>query len=207
MALEASENGGYRDYVKPVLDRVGGFALLILSSPLIAVSALLVRITLGRPVFLRQVRIGKNGEEFAMLKLRTMIPDRRQESGQYDGSERRRVHKSPNDPRVPAVCKILRAWRLDELPQFWNVLRGDMSLVGPRPELPQLVAQYEDWQRRRLCVLPGVTGPWQISTRNGHLMHECIEMDLEYLDQITFRNDMSLLLRTPIAMIGRRRGY
>lgn len=207
IASETRTNRPYAEHIKPVLDRAGGLALFILSLPLIAVSALVVRITLGSPVVLRQTRVGKDGEEFTLFKLRTMIPDRRRESRHYDGPERRQVHKSPNDPRVPAICRMLRAWRLDELPQFWNVVRGEMSLVGPRPELPEIVAHYEDWQHRRLCVMPGITGPWQISDRNGHLMHECTEMDLEYVDQITFLNDMTLLLHTPFAMIGGRRGY
>lgn len=207
IASETRTNRLYADHIKPVLDRAGGLALLILSLPLIAVSALVVRIRLGSPVLLRQTRVGKDGEEFTLFKLRTMIPDRRRESRHHDGPERRQVHKSPNDPRVPAICRMLRAWRLDELPQFWNVVRGEMSLVGPRPELPEIVAQYEDWQHRRHCVRPGITGPWQISGRNGHLMHECTEMDLEYVEQITFRNDMTLLWHTPSAMIGRRRGY
>ena len=207
IAFETRTNRPYAEHIKPVLDRAGGLVLLILSLPIIAVSALVVRIRLGSPVLLRQTRVGKDGEEFTLFKLRTMIPDRRRESRHHDGPERRQVHKSRDDPRVPAICRMLRAWRLDELPQFWNVVRGEMSLVGPRPELPEIVAHYEDWQHRRHCVRPGITGPWQISDRNGHLMHECIEMDLEYVDHVTFLNDMTLLWQTPSAMIGRRRGY
>ena len=197
----------YPYYLKPALDRLIGLTLLVGSIPVVAISALIVRIKLGSPVIYRQVRVGKDGEEFELLKLRTMIPDRRQASTTFEGLDRRQVHKSPDDPRVLPAGRTLRAWRLDELPQLWNVVIGNMSLVGPRPELPEIVAQYEDWQHQRHAVKPGITGPWQVSARNGKLMHECTELDLEYLDRITFRHDFSLLVSTPFAMIGQRRGF
>jgi lipopolysaccharide/colanic/teichoic acid biosynthesis glycosyltransferase len=102
---------------------------------------------------------------------------------------------------------MLRATRLDELPQFLNVVKGDMSMVGPRPELPEIVSRYEPWQHHRHIVKPGVTGPWQISDQNGDLMFEHTEIDLAYLEQIGFLKDMGILLRTPAAMLGGKKGH
>jgi lipopolysaccharide/colanic/teichoic acid biosynthesis glycosyltransferase len=198
---------GYQRFLKPVIDRLMGGLLLLLTLPLLAVIAATVRFKLGKPVIYRQERVGKDGETFELYKFRTMMPDRRLDSNGFEGPERRRVHKSQNDPRVLPVAGTLRSWRLDELPQFWNVLNGDMSLVGPRPEMPQIVATYEPWQHRRHVVKPGVTGPWQISSHNGKPMHECTEMDLEYVDDISLRRDLSILARTPMAAFGPRRGY
>jgi lipopolysaccharide/colanic/teichoic acid biosynthesis glycosyltransferase len=200
--------GTYVRWVKPVLDRVLGLVLLILVSPIIVIGGLVILVTLGRPIFYAQERIGLNGRPFRLYKLRTMIPDRRatDRSG-YHGVDRRRTHKSPHDPRVKPASKILRSLRLDELPQFWNVVKGDMSLVGPRPEMPEIVKGYQPWQHQRHLVKPGVTGPWQISSRNGKLMHECTEIDLEYIAQMSLVEDLRILMGTPLAMIGGRKGY
>jgi len=197
----------YRRWVKPAIDRGLGLFLLVISAPALLVAALIVRSELGRPVFYRQLRVGKDGKEFELVKLRTMIHDRRETSIPISAPDRRQVHKSPADPRVPASCRRIRALRIDEIPQFWNVVKGDMSLVGPRPELPDIVSRYEPWQHRRHLVKPGITGPWQVSARNGKLMHECVDMDLEYVDGVTLLRDVSLLARTPGAMLGRRKGY
>ncbi len=197
----------YTRIVKPALDRVLGFALLVVTSPIILIAGLLVFFALGRPIFYSQERVGLNGKHFRLYKLRTMLPDRRTAKTGYRGEERRVTHKSLNDPRVGRVGGFLRATRIDELPQFWNVVRGDMSLVGPRPELPDIVQYYEPWQHQRHLVKPGVTGPWQISPRNGKLMHECTEMDLDYLRQVSLFQDLRILARTPTAMLGNRRGY
>jgi lipopolysaccharide/colanic/teichoic acid biosynthesis glycosyltransferase len=197
----------YARLVKPGFDRVVGLALFILTLPILIVAAVLIRLKIGAPIIYQQDRVGVNGETFNLYKLRTMVPDRRQGNADFEGSDRRLTHKSPDDPRVLPLGRTLRAWRLDEIPQFWNVVTGDMSLVGPRPEMPEIVADYEDWQHQRHVVKPGVTGPWQISERNGQLMHECTETDLEYVKDIRFSTDLSILVRTPIAMIGGRRGY
>ena len=197
----------YARLLKPGFDRVVGLTLFILALPILIVAAVLIRLKLGAPIIYQQDRVGMNGEVFNLYKLRTMIPDRRQGNVDFEGSERRLTHKSPDDPRVLPLGRTLRSLRLDELPQFWNVVIGDMSLVGPRPEMPEIVAAYEDWQHQRHAVKPGVTGPWQISERNGQLMHQCTETDLQYVNDIRFSNDLSILARTPIAMIGGRQGY
>jgi len=190
--------------IKPVLDRAIGLLLLILFSPVIAASAAAVLLTMGRPVFYTQQRIGLGGQAFRLYKIRTMIPDRRVGEDVYGGTERRLVHKSVDDPRVTLVGKALRATRFDELPQFLNVVRGEMSMVGPRPELPEIVRRYEPWQHDRHLVKPGVTGPWQVSNRNGDLMYQHTEIDLDYLAQISFTHDLAILIKTPMAMVGRK---
>jgi lipopolysaccharide/colanic/teichoic acid biosynthesis glycosyltransferase len=200
----SSPAGPYPLVIKPVLDRVIGLLLLILFSPVIGVSALAVFVTMGRPVFYSQQRIGLGGRAFRLYKIRTMIPDRRVGEDVYNGAERRLVHKSTDDPRVTLVGKALRATRFDELPQFLNVVKGEMSMVGPRPELPEIVRRYEPWQHDRHLVKPGVTGPWQVSSHNGDLMYQHTEIDLEYLEQISFTHDLGILVRTPMAMVGRK---
>jgi lipopolysaccharide/colanic/teichoic acid biosynthesis glycosyltransferase len=198
--------GAYQTFVKPLIDIGSATILLIVLAPLLLVAAALVRVFIGSPVLFRQTRIGKGGEPFELLKLRTMIPDRRQTAVEYDGPERRQAHKSPDDPRVLPVGAVLRAVRLDELPQLWNVIRGDMSMVGPRPELPEIVSSYQDWQHHRHVVKPGLTGLWQVSAPDGRLMHECTELDLEYIEEMGLGTDFSIMLRTPAAML-RRRGF
>lgn len=202
-----NRTGTYQRLFKPTMDRTLGGVFLVLTLPVLAISALVVRFKVGSPILYKQQRVGKDGSEFALYKLRTMTPDRRIGCDGFEGVDRRETHKSPGDPRVLPAAKKLRSWRLDELPQFWNVVTGDMSLVGPRPEMPAIVAEYEPWQHARHLVKPGLTGPWQVSARNGKLMHECTEMDLEYVDQIALKRDLQLLIRTPIAMFGNRQGY
>jgi lipopolysaccharide/colanic/teichoic acid biosynthesis glycosyltransferase len=200
--------GVYARFAKPIIDFLIGLVLLVLFSPLILVAAVMILATMGQPVFYSQERIGKHGETFRLHKLRTMVPDRRKaRSHDYEGPDRRRTHKSPNDPRVSRVGKLLRSMRLDELPQFWNVVKGDMSLVGPRPEMPEIVRSYEPWQHQRHVVKPGVTGPWQISHRNGKLMHECTELDIDYINQVGLWYDLKIMASTPRAMMGGRKGY
>lgn len=196
----------YQSRIKPILDVVLGLLLLIVLSPAIMISIALVALSLGTPVIYTQDRIGLDGRRFKLYKLRTMIPDRRTGRSDYIGLERRQTHKSRQDPRVTAIGRLLRAVRFDELPQLWNVMKGDMSLVGPRPELPEIVANYDDWQHRRHMVKPGLTGRWQVSHHNGTPMHECTEIDLEYIATMSFASDFSILLRTPAAML-HRRGY
>lgn len=196
----------YRDVVKPIFDRVLALILLILSSPILLVSAALARVFIGSPVIYRQTRIGLGGQPFDLYKLRTMIPDRRESQVDFGGRDRRKTHKSEDDPRVLPLGKFFRATRLDELPQLWNIIKGEMSLVGPRPELPEIVAEYEDWQHRRHDVRPGLTGLWQVSARNGKPMHECTDVDLEYVAEMSMGTDLVILIRTPVAMFYRR-GY
>ena len=200
--------GVYGRYVKPVLDRLGGVVLSILTLPVVVLLMVIIRVWMGPPALFTQDRVGKNGRVFALYKLRTMRHDRRNGPAKWDGPERRQCHKTPNDPRHTKLGAFLRKWSLDELPQFWNVARGHMSLVGPRPELVEIVeTKYEPWQPQRHPVEPGITGLWQVSARDDdRLMYEHTDIDLRYLESITFLGDLKILLLTVPAALGYRTG-
>jgi lipopolysaccharide/colanic/teichoic acid biosynthesis glycosyltransferase len=185
----------YDRWVKPVFDGVAGAVLLLLVLPVLFVTAVVIRCSLGRGVFYVQERVGRNGRTFRMYKFRTMRHDRRCRAVGYDGPDRRVCHKRDDDPRHTRVGGFLRRTSLDELPQVLNVLRGDMSLVGPRPELVDVVKRYEPWQHARHCVKPGITGYWQIKARD-RLASEGVQLDIEYLGRRSFRTDCSILVRT-----------
>jgi lipopolysaccharide/colanic/teichoic acid biosynthesis glycosyltransferase len=195
----------YQRFVKPLIDRVAGGLLLVALLPLLAVVAGTIAVTMGRPILFGQTRTGKDNEPFSMLKFRTMRPDRRVHDEPFDGPDRRTTHKSARDPRHTPTGRFLRKLSLDELPQLVNVLRGDMSLVGPRPEIAALTADYLDWQQTRHTIKPGVTGLWQTTARgDGRLLHECVDLDLHYIRSMSFLTDLAILLRTPIALLRNR---
>jgi lipopolysaccharide/colanic/teichoic acid biosynthesis glycosyltransferase len=196
---------GYERYVKPTMDRVVAAMLLMVLAPVMLLSALAVFASVGRPLLLWQSRIGHRGVPFRMWKFRTMHPDRRGRHGPYDGPDRRMTHKSLHDPRHTRVGRMLRKLSIDELPQLVNVLKGEMSLVGPRPELAVVAESYLPWQRTRHTVKPGVTGLWQTTARGeGRLLHDCIDLDLRYIEQLSFRRDIAIMLRTPVALLRNR---
>lgn len=199
------KRGAYLRWVKPVLDRILGTLALAVLSPVLVVVGLLILVEMGRPVLLRQRRVGRFGNEFWLYKFRTMEPDRRFQSIPLVAEDRRRTHKSADDPRLTHLGRKFRAARIDELPQFINVAKGEMSLVGPRPELSYVVRNYEPWQHRRHAVKPGVTGLWQIAGESS-LLHECTEMELEYFHDISLVNDLQIMLKTIPAMV-RRSGF
>lgn len=199
--------GRYERYVKPAMDRVGAAILLLIAMPALVVASIAILVTMGGPVFLRQPRVGRHGHVFTLYKFRTMMPDRRREQVPFVGVDRRETHKHPDDPRITPVGRFLRTWSLDEIPQFWNVLMGDMSLVGPRPELVDIVSRYEDWQHRRHAVKPGITCTWQVAERGDMPLHEATHMDVDYVDGLCFRTDLQLLMLTPLAALGLRRGH
>jgi lipopolysaccharide/colanic/teichoic acid biosynthesis glycosyltransferase len=198
----------YERFVKPAMDRVLALFMLILLLPAFALIALAIRITMGPGVIFRQERVGKDGRLFTLYKFRTMRPDRRCSTIRPPGGEdRRRTHKSPFHPLVTPVGRILRKLSVDELPQLWNVVCGHMSMVGPRPELPWIVDGYEDWQHRRHEVKPGLTGLWQVTTRGEGVMHDRTDVDLAYLDRVTFQHDVWLMLCTIPVMLARRGSF
>ena len=172
---------------------VAGLGLAV-SSPLLALSALAVKLEDGGPVLYRQSRVGKDGEDFELLKLRTMVV----------GAEKMGAGWAVNegDPRITKAGRVLRKLSLDELPQLWNVVRGDMSLIGPRPTLRYQVEQYDERQRRRLDVRPGITGWAQIHGRASLPWDERIELDLWYVEHRSPLLDLKILLRTPLALLG-----
>lgn len=193
----------YSRWGKPLFDRVTGLIALIAVSPVLLLIATAVWLAMDSPIFFDQERVGRRGKVFRMWKFRTMAPDRRANRMEWIGPERRRTHKSAEDPRISALGRFLRATRIDELPQLINVVTGELSLVGPRPELVDIVAEYELWQHRRHAIKPGVTGLWQISDTGDALLRECTEMELQYLDQVSLRSDLKIILRTLPAMVRR----
>jgi lipopolysaccharide/colanic/teichoic acid biosynthesis glycosyltransferase len=195
-------HGIYVRLVKPTFDRLVGFCIFIVLLPLTAIVALAVRASLGSPVFFRQRRVGRDDREFDVYKFRTMGQDRRRDAAPVE-QDRRQTHKSDRDPRHTRVGRFLRKWSLDELPQFWNVVCGDMSLVGPRPELVEIVSRYEPWQHQRHLVKPGLTGLWQVSGRGTGMMHLHTEVDLEYIEQMGPITDLKILLLTIPATLRR----
>jgi lipopolysaccharide/colanic/teichoic acid biosynthesis glycosyltransferase len=193
----------YDRFAKPVIDRLTAGVLLLLALPALALVALVVLVTLGRPVLFVQQRVGRDGHAFGMLKFRTMHPDRRQRLQPVPVErDRRRHHKSDADPRHTRIGRFLRQTSLDELPQLWNVMRGDMSLVGPRPELPAIVSRYHHWQHQRHQVKPGITGLWQVTERahSAGEMHLHTATDIAYLQRLSLRTDLAILLRTPACL-------
>lgn len=190
--------GGLDYLAKRSLDVAGGLAgvsVTVLLSPLIALA---IKLDSPGPVFFRQERVGQGGQPFTIYKFRSM----------HQGAEARLeellaldelpepVFKLADDPRRTRVGKFLRRWSLDELPQFWNVLRGEMSLVGPRPEEARIVAHYSDWHRRRLAAKPGITGPMQVNGRGDLSLDERVRLELDYIENYSFWRDLRLLART-----------
>jgi lipopolysaccharide/colanic/teichoic acid biosynthesis glycosyltransferase len=195
------DRGVYLRWVKPALDYAGGIMGVVLAAPVLIAVAAVVWLTMGSPILLRQQRMGRFNVPFTLFKFRTMEPDRRNGQVPYVGTNRRITHKSADDPRITAVGRWLRATRLDELPQIFNVLTGDLSLVGPRPELVSVVQhEYKPWQHRRHAVKPGITGLWQISDRGDQRLHECTEMELAYLSEISLLTDLRIIAATVPAM-------
>jgi lipopolysaccharide/colanic/teichoic acid biosynthesis glycosyltransferase len=180
--------------VNRALDAAGAGLALAASSPLLGLAALAIKLEDRGPVLYRQRRIGLNGEEFDLVKLRTMVV----------GAERQGAGWAVNegDARITRVGRLLRRLSLDELPQLWNVVRGEMSLVGPRPTLAYQVERYTPRQRRRLEVRPGITGWAQIHGRARLPWEERIELDVWYVDHRSARLDLKILLRTPLALFG-----
>lgn len=198
----------YTQYIKPAGDRVAALcAVLILAVPILLTAAA-VALSLGRPIFFSQSRVGLNGKVFKVFKFRTMGMDRRQNKVSVS-SDLRVTHKSDEDPRHTSVGRILRSLSLDELPQLFNIVRGEMSVVGPRPELESVVThkKYPEMLHQRHLVKPGLTGMWQISARGDGAMHENGEWDLEYVEKISFWTDVKIVCKTPFAMFGGNRGH
>ncbi len=189
--------------IKRTMDLAIGAALLLLLSPLIGLLALLIVLDSGRPVLFRQRRAGKDGVPFTMLKFRTMVQGAEEQLRELVDLEKldEPAFKLADDPRVTRAGRLLRRFSLDELPQFLNVVRGDMSLVGPRPEEEAVVALYDERQRLRLGVRPGMTGPMQVYGRGDLTFEERLAMERDYLDNISLAGDLAILLRTPAAIV------
>ena len=205
--LEAIIEKSYGSYWKKkrLFDIFFATLILLFFLPLMFIIAIIIVIDdPSAGPFYKQIRVGRHGEEFYMYKFRTMranadkMIEELAKQNEMDGP----VFKIKEDPRITRVGKYLRKLSLDELMQFFNVLKGDMTLVGPRPPLPREVAHYTDYQRLRLHVTPGITCTWQISkNRNDIPFEEWVEMDIEYIQTRTYLNDLKIMLKTPIVML------
>jgi exopolysaccharide biosynthesis polyprenyl glycosylphosphotransferase len=189
--------------IKRLLDIAGSAFLLVVLSPLLALLAVLVKSDSPGPALFRQERVGLHGRTFHVLKFRSMCSDAEEQLEQLSRHNRIKGHafKLDQDPRTTRVGRFLRRCSLDELPQLWNVLRGEMSLVGPRPPLPSEVANYDVWHRRRLSMKPGMTGLWQVDGRNEREFDRWVETDLEYIDTWSLWLDFKIIARTVPAVL------
>jgi lipopolysaccharide/colanic/teichoic acid biosynthesis glycosyltransferase len=197
--------------LKRALDIMGAVAALIVTSPILLIATLATRCTSRGPVLFIQRRIGLNGQPYSLRKLRTMVVDNdERQHAEYmealvDGraDPHGQLFKLTDDQRRTRLGRVLRSWSVDELPQLVNVIRGEMSLVGPRPSTPEEVALWDDRSHARLRVRPGLTGLWQVNGRSLLTHLEMVELDLEYVESWSHTLDASILLRTPFAIVRR----
>ncbi len=194
---------GFQHVAKRLIDVVLGTIIFVCALPIMAIIAVGIRLDSPGPILFKQQRVGENGRLFTMYKFRTMVADaeRRQEAVNLYTASGRVIHKRPDDPRVTRVGRLLRHLSLDELPQLFNVLRGDMSLVGPRPELPWIVAQYEPWQYQRLAVPQGMTSWYVVNGRSEIPMHLNTEEDLQYIRDYSLFQDLKILWKSVAAVL------
>ena len=182
----------YKNFIKRILDIILSFLALVILSPLLILTAFLIRINLGEPVFFKQLRPGKNEKIFGILKFRTMT-DAKDENGNL----------LPDEIRLTRFGQFLRSTSIDELPELLNILNGDMSIVGPRPLLVQYLERYNEEQKHRHDVKPGLTGMAQVNGRNGITWEEKFHYDLEYVKNITFYGDCKIIFQTVMKVFGR----
>lgn len=189
-----------------LFDVVFGLLLLLITSPIWILTAMAIKLTSRGPVLFKQVRCGLNGRRFVLYKFRSMVHDAELQKdtlkalNEMDGP----AFKIKKDPRITFVGKIIRKASIDELPQLLNVLKGDMSLVGPRPSIPEEVEKYKHWQRRRLSMKPGMTCLWQIQGRNKIDFDDWMKLDLQYIDNWSLKLDLMIFLKTiPVVIFGR----
>jgi exopolysaccharide biosynthesis polyprenyl glycosylphosphotransferase len=207
--VDHAELTGGKQVLKGVFDKMSAALALILLAPVFAGIAAAIRVTEHGPVLFRQTRVGRDGRCFTLYKFRTMVADAEQQkallaaSNETDGA----LFKMRRDPRITPLGGWLRRWSLDELPQLLNVLRGDMSLVGPRPALPDETARYGDHMRRRLVVKPGITGLWQVSGRSDLAWEEAVRLDLRYVENWSLALDLQILWKTGSAVFGGSGAY
>jgi lipopolysaccharide/colanic/teichoic acid biosynthesis glycosyltransferase len=193
--------------VKRAIDIAGALLGLVLLSPLFLAVALVIRVVDGSPVLFRQPRVGRLGRHFTILKFRTMTRDadaRRDQVRAHNEVSGNAAFKMTDDPRVTTLGRWLRRTSLDELPNLWNVLRGEMSLVGPRPLPVRDFVQLEDWHRKRYLVMPGMTGLWQVSGRSELDFDELVRLDFLYLERWSVFLDLTILLKTIPAVVRAR---
>lgn len=209
LKFENKQNLKVYEICKRTIDIIGAGLGLILLSPIIAVVACAVKVTSKGPVFFSQKRVGKNGELFEMYKFRSMVvnaeelKENLEEQNEMSGP----MFKIKDDPRITKVGKFIRKTSIDELPQLWNVLKGDMSLVGPRPSLPKEVEQFDNWMFKRLSVRPGLTCYWQVSGRNNIDFEDWMKLDCRYVDERNLWIDIKLIFKTVFVLFGDKNAH
>ncbi len=193
--------------LKRVLDLAVSLSALLLGSPIFLLTALLIKIEDGGPIFFQQQRVGYRGCLFGMWKFRSMVTNAEEIRRKLEAQNEMQggvTFKMKHDPRVTRVGRFIRKYSIDELPQFWNVFVGDMSVVGPRPSLPREVAEYQPEERQRLLAKPGITCVWQVSGRSNIDFQGQVRLDLEYIRSSSLWTDLSLLARTvPAVVLGK----
>ena len=197
-------------FMKRIMDVIGAIFGLLLLSPVFTIVAVLIKLEDPKgPIFFHQIRVGKNEKEFHMFKFRSMVSNA--EDLLDDLLHRNEVSgamfKMKNDPRITRIGKFIRRTSIDEFPQLWNVLRGDMSMVGPRPPLVREVAEYSSYDKQRLHVTPGCTGLWQVSGRNSVGFDRMVELDIRYIDQRSILYDLGIILRTIKMLFGAKDAF
>lgn len=192
------------EIIKRLIDVVFSFIGILALSPLFIIIAIIIKTTSKGPVLFSQKRVGKNGKEFEMYKFRSMVVNAEELKEKLVAKNEMSgpMFKMKDDPRVTKVGKFIRKTSLDELPQLWNVIKGDMSLVGPRPSLPREVAEFEDWMYRRLEVKPGLTCYWQVSGRNNIDFEDWMKLDIKYVDERSTWIDIKLIFKTVGVLFG-----
>jgi exopolysaccharide biosynthesis polyprenyl glycosylphosphotransferase len=201
---------GYKGRLKRAFDLFGAMVLIVLSAPVLLFVALSVKASSPGPVLYRQERVGHGGRSFFMLKFRSMVVDADSDLEALlakQGTAGRPLFKVTDDPRITPIGRFLRKYSLDELPQFFNVLKGDMSLVGPRPQRPAEVKLYDEWASRRLLVTPGITGLWQVSGRSDLSWDDTVRLDLYYVENWSLTGDIIILWRTVRAVLAPNGAY
>jgi lipopolysaccharide/colanic/teichoic acid biosynthesis glycosyltransferase len=200
------------------LDLIFGSLVLILAAPLMAVIAIAIRLDSPGPALFRQRRVGRDRREFTVFKFRSMRLDADEErhrryvsalitgdpGGDAEDTAEGSLYKLAVDDRITPIGRRIRSWSLDELPQLFNVVLGDMSLVGPRPAIPYEVESYPAWYVKRFAVKPGMTGLWQVSGRNERTYEEMVSLDIKYAEERSLLGDVAILARTPKAVLGRK---
>lgn len=199
----------YRDFLKRLIDIGFSSCALLFLAPFFILLCFFIKFDSPGPVIFSQIRVGKNGQKFRIYKFRTMFQNAEkmkfflQDKNEMDGV----IFKIKDDPRVTFIGRFLRKSSIDELPQLWNVLKGDMSLVGPRPALPEEVLQYSEKSFKRLKVKPGCSGLWQISGRSNLSFDTMIDLDLKYIDRISFKYDFIIMIKTIMVIISGKGAY
>ena len=202
--IEEENSSVFYEAAKRVMDIVLSFIGLVLLSPILLLVSLFIKIDSKGPIFFKQKRIGINGTEFEMFKFRSMVVNaeelkaKLEEKNEMSGP----MFKIADDPRITKVGRFIRKTSIDELPQLWNVIKGDMSLVGPRPSLPNEVAQFEPWMRKRFEVKPGLTCFWQVGGRNNIDFEEWMKLDIKYVKERSLLLDAKLIFKTFFVLFG-----